>query len=270
MAAPFADAHVHLQDKRLRAHRDCLSVEYSAAVQLVNGTCPADWEAVAALEAPPGGHYRKAYGVHPWEATARLPEDWEDRLRTLLGQGASSLGEIGLDRWIEPRDEDRQREVFGRQLELAAEYGLTPTIHCLRAWEELVRMVKAGPLPPQGFLVHGFGGSREVQRQLLDLGASFSFSAYALAPRRKRMRAAAHACPAERLLVETDAPDMVPDAEQFPEAVLQSGGERLHDPRAIRIAYRGLAELRGERLEALREQVWRNFQRLFPERSPKD
>lgn len=263
MAAEYIDAHVHLHDARLRGYKSCWDPRESAGIHLVNGTGPEDWEAVARLDAAGEGFVLKAYGVHPWEAGPQLPGDWEKRLRGYLEGGAVSVGEIGLDRWVEPRDDAKQEAVFGRQLELAREYRLPPTLHCLRAWDRLVAMVKEAGIPEPGFLVHGFGGSGEVQRQLVEMGGHFSFSAYALAPRRKRMQAAVRACPADRLLVETDAPDMVPDEEVVPALEGEEDGERLHDPRAIRVAYAGLARMRGEEPGPMREQVAENFRRLF-------
>ncbi|MGC9451018.1 MAG: TatD family hydrolase, partial [Oceanipulchritudo sp.] len=136
------------------------------AAQVVNGTHPDDWAAVRALEQRGGTGLLRAYGVHPWRV-GDLPDDWERQLREYLDSGAASIGEIGLDHWKEPRDEQRQMDVFERQLQLAHETGLAPTIHCLRAWGLLIDILRAGPALPHGFLVHGFGGSREVLFQLL-------------------------------------------------------------------------------------------------------
>ncbi len=236
-----------------------------ADLSLLNGTSPADWGDITDMRPPAGKRFLRALGVHPWKVNLELTPDWEKQLRELVSdsEGVVAIGEIGLDRWIEPRDEDAQERVFRRQLRLAGELGLPPVIHCLRAWDSLLRILKEEPLPERGFQVHGFGGSGEVQRQLLKLGAHFSFSAYALSPRRKRMREAVRACPPDRLLIETDAPDMVPDRAicRFPRK--DPEGNRIHDPREIRTAYAGIAELRGEELSGLRVRVAANFARLF-------
>jgi TatD DNase family protein len=192
-----------------------------------------------------------------------LPDDWEEALCQYLSEGAVSVGEIGLDNWIEPRNEDLQRAVFIRQLEIASERNLVPTIHCLRAWGALVDCLRAGPELSRGFLVHGFGGSREVLFELLDLGGHASFSAYAADPGRKRMRDAARACPADRILVETDAPDMVPPEADCAYPFKDAEGKPLHHPAEIATAYQFLANWRGEDLESFATRVRENFLRLF-------
>ncbi|HSH09152.1 MAG TPA: TatD family hydrolase, partial [Oceanipulchritudo sp.] len=258
------DAHLHLYDPCLQAAMEGGNFGQvpNLSAQLVNGTHPDDWPLVAALQEPGPARILRAYGVHPWKVSS-LPEDWERQLRNFLESGAASVGEIGLDNWVEPRDERRQMEVFESQLQMASELGLPPTLHCLRAWGLLIDTLRRGPDLKRGFLVHGFGGSVEVMHQLLDRGGYFSFSAYAADPGRKRMRDAARACPPDRLLVETDAPDMVP-----PEAVCRyplndSAGHRLHHPAEIQTAYAFLAEWRGVDLAELAGQVETNFQRLF-------
>ncbi len=231
------------------------------AAMVVNGTHPGDWQAVQAVAGPPGTRLLRAYGVHPWRV-GDLPPDWEQRLRALLLAGAASVGEIGLDHWIEPRDERLQIAVFERQLALAAELRLPPSIHCVRAWGLLLDILRAAP-PPRGFLVHGFGGSRETLFELLDRGGYVSFSAYAAHPRRQRAREAIRACPDDRLLAETDAPDMVPPAEicRFP--LIGPDGAPLHHPAEIATATAFIAATRGEPLAQVAARIQANFAALF-------
>ena len=260
---PLYDAHLHLQDRRLQeALGSGEKHENGIAGQVCNGTSPDDWGALAELQKAFPERILGAYGVHPWKAEG-LPSGWEERLKDHLAAGAVSVGEIGLDHWIEPRDEATQVEVFDRQLTIAAETGLPPTLHCLRAWGLLLERLRAGPRLENGFLVHAFGGSREVLHQLLDLGASLSFSAYAANPRRKRMREAIRDCPEDRLLAETDAPDMVPPENSVVYPLRAESGERLHHPAEIRTAYRLLAELRQTDPARLAGAIKDNFERLF-------
>lgn len=261
--AALFDAHLHRQDPLLAGALGDNPDFPDVAAQVTNGTHPDDWEAVKQLGNAGRTRVLKAYGVHPWKV-GKLPEDWETILRRYLATGAVSVGEIGLDRWIEPRDEDRQIGVFDRQLAIAADLELPPTIHCLRAWGMLIDRLRAGPDQPRGFLVHGFGGSTEMLHQLADLGGFFSFSAYAADPRRKRMRDAARACPADRLLAETDAPDMVPPDDACAYPLFATDGKRLHHPREIGTAYARLAEWRKADPEQLTAQIGENFRSLFP------
>ncbi len=264
-AGRLFDAHMHLYDPVLLAalDRDRQKLPLpDIAIQVVNGTRPDDWSRIATLVSPYGTRLFKAYGVHPWRVND-LPEDWENQLRSRLREDACSVGEIGLDNWIEPRDERLQMDIFERQLQIAHDLGLPPTIHCVRAWGLLMDALHRGPDLSDGFLAHGFGGSVEILHQLADLGAYFSFSAYPADPGRKKMRDAVRACPVDRLLVETDAPDMVPpeSACRFP--LRDSEGKRLHHPAELATAYALIAEWRGEDPQTLADQVEANFYRLF-------
>ena len=258
----YFDAHLHRQDDDLDRCLGPHPVFPDVVAQVTNGTHPSDWRAVQEVEGDAQLRVLKAYGVHPWQVDD-LPEDWDRQLENLLRRGAVSVGEIGLDQWIKVRDERLQIAVFERQLEIASRLNLPPTLHCLRAWGLLLDCLRAGPVLKKGFLVHGFGGSREVMYQLLDLGGYVSFSAYLADPKRHRMRESARACPGDRILAETDAPDMVPPADvcQFP--LQGSKGQRLHHPSDIRTAYAVLAELRGEPLQDFARSVESNFVRLF-------
>lgn len=258
----FFDAHLHRQDPALASALGATPVFDHVAAQVSNGTHPDDWDAVGAVPSTGATRVLKAYGVHPWRVD-NLPDDWERRLRACLKSGAVSVGEIGLDHWIKVRDGRHQLSVFETQLQIAHDLALPPTLHCLRAWGLLIDALRSGPVLQRGFLMHGFGGSREVLFQLLDMGGFFSFSAYAADPARKRMRDAIRACPGDRLLAETDAPDMVPPAEACQHPLTGPDGARLHHPLEIATSYALIAGLRGVALEGLAGQIQDNFQRLF-------
>ena len=261
----LCDAHLHLHDPALQAGLTAGAVAVPVPqidFQLTNGTHPDDWARVATVQGFGGAQILRAYGVHPWRVLD-LPTDWLQQLRGRLASGAASVGEIGLDNWIEPRDPELQRQVFMQQLELAADLQLPPSIHCLRAWGALVDCLHAAPSLSRGFLVHAFAGSVDVLNQLADLGGYFSFSAYGADPARKRIRDAIRACPADRLLLETDAPDMAPPADACQWPLAEAAGARLHHPAEIATACAFVAEVRGESPEAIAELTTCNFRWLF-------
>jgi TatD DNase family protein len=112
------DAHAHLQDAGLAdGSAGVLERARAAGVQrvVVNGTTPRDWTAVSALAAR-WPEVAPAYGVHPW-FLRDLPEDWMDDLaQRLTDNPAATVGEIGLDFAIEPRDIALQESIFLAQL----------------------------------------------------------------------------------------------------------------------------------------------------------
>ena len=209
----LSDAHNHLQDPRLYACRNevIASLKTSEVKQcVVNGTSESDWAAVAALASAHPGLVIPSFGLHPWKCAGRSP-DWLATLATRLdNHPGAGLGECGLDRWIQPHDLDDQREVFLAQLDLAARRNLPLTIHCLQAWGPLLDCLRDHPRPERGFLLHSYGGSAEMVPVFATLGAYFSFSGHFLHPRKDKAREAFQRVPHDRLLVETDAPDMLP------------------------------------------------------------
>ncbi len=259
------DAHNHLQDEWLAPHRHGIFPElHRLGVRgaVVNGTCESDWPAVAALAA---GHrwIIPSYGLHPWFVAERSA-DWERRLTERLESGGAAVGEIGLDRWKEPYDFDDQQTVFRRQLALAAERDLPVTIHCLRAWGKLREILESAPLPRRGFLIHAYGGPAEMVGPFAELGAHFSFNGYFLHERKQAQREVFRSLPADRLLVETDAPAMpLPSAWQTHALPASPDGQPVNHPANLAATYRALAELRGSTVDALAEAVEANFHRLF-------
>ncbi|EDY21169.1 TatD-related deoxyribonuclease [Chthoniobacter flavus Ellin428] len=261
----YLDAHNHLHDARLAPHRAAI-LEQLAQLPIdravVNGTREEDWESVTAL-AREQSFVVPSFGLHPWYVASRTSQ-WLERLRGQLeAHPNAGVGEIGLDRWIEGHDPKVQAEVFLPQLALAAELNRPVTIHCLQAWGALDELLRAHPLPRRGFLIHAYGGPQEMVAGFARLGAYFSFNAYFLHERKSRQREVFRHIPEDRLLIETDAPDMHPP-EKFTAFPLRDGDDKpINHPANIAITYRHLAEIREVSPESLASSVATNFARLF-------
>jgi len=210
----FSDAHNHLHDPRLGDPEPIIAEMRAAGIDrcVVNSTCEEDWPVVESLFHAHPDLIVPAYGVHPWKAHLAEP-GWEERLRELLVKAPSAaIGECGVDRWIESPDMDDQAPIFEAQLRLARELDRPVVIHCLKAWQPLFdSFERIGA--PQRFVMHSFNGSLEIARRLLPMGAYFSFSGYFLQPRKAALLETYLQLPPERVLMETDAPDMLPPEE---------------------------------------------------------
>ena len=260
----FYDAHNHLQDERLKPHLS----EIMRAVQsepiakmVVNGASEEDWPDVLAL----ARKYPQAipsFGYHPWYLKDRTPE-WRENLIRYLDQVPSGVGEIGLDRWIKDYDDAQQEEVFIWQLRLAAERGLPVSIHCLQAWGRMLEILENEPRPKCGFLLHSYGGSKEMVPALAGLGAYFSLPGYFAHERKARQRETFRHIPIDRLLIETDAPDQPLPDERNRYALKDSTGKPINHPANLRGVYEFAVELLGKSVEDLSAQVEENFHRLF-------
>ena len=259
------DAHNHLQDVRLDSQRGAVlrtAVEQGVAVMVVNGTSEGDWSEVAVL-ADRRSEIRPAYGLHPWFTSERA-DGWEQRLINMLNADPNaSVGEIGLDRWIEGHDIDDQESVFHSQLEIARELNRPATIHCLKAWGRLMDVLRSARIPERGFLLHSYGGPSELIHELSELGARFSISGYFAHARKTKQREVLRRVSIDRLLLETDAPDMQPPDEwnRFP--LVDPDGRPCNHPANIRAVYEFGSEMFGMSIEALADVVGRNFCELF-------
>lgn len=258
------DAHNHLQDHRLDALRPELMrllPRLGVAEVVVNGSAEDDWEDVASI-AREHPWVRPSFGLHPWYVKERSAA-WLETLRRCLTEfPRAAVGETGLDRWIENPDIEAQVQCLGVQLALAVELGRPVTIHCLRAWGLLEEQLRAVPLPEQGFLLHSYGGPVEMIPRFARLGAYFSLSPYFGHERKARQLAAFAEVPLERLLVETDAPDMWPPDELNPNP-RQVEGRPVNHPANLRVSYELLAKVRGMTAEALEAVIAENHRRLF-------
>lgn len=206
------DAHNHLHDPRFQGRQAELIAsmqDHGITACIVNGTSEADWPAVAALAEQFPDFILPAFGLHPWQVEKRS-SNWLKTLTNFLNNFPhASLGECGLDRWMKNPDLESQHTSFRDQLQLAHDLNRPVTIHCLKAWGPLLEELHAFKKLPR-FLLHSFGGSLEIARECQKLGAFFSFSGYFLHPRKAKVRETFAQLNSDRILVETDAPDMAP------------------------------------------------------------
>lgn len=277
---PLIDAHCHLQDELFADDLEAvMDRAQRAGVRAVfcNGTSEVDWEKVEKLEklgtrpcfpdVPLSKSEDQArenrgaslvfLGLHPWYVAGRS-SGWLERLERMVVQGGAGVGEIGLDRLARPLDESAQEECFEAQIALAARLGSPVTIHCVRAWERLMEILRGRRSLPPAMIFHAYGGSAELVAPLAEMGAYFSFAGSVLYDNRKTARAALSAVPAERLLIESDAPDMPPPVEYLAYGLALPGGKVRNEPANLRGILRGVAKLRGADEAGLAAQMWRN------------
>lgn len=262
----LCDAHTHYHFAGLapwvetaleQARRDGM------VAAVVNGTCEADWPQVRDfVESHPWT--RAAFGIHPWQAAQRSA-DWENQLRGfLLTDPKASVGEIGLDAWVEGHDVADQIGLFLRQWDLAVELARPATVHCIQAWEPLRQTLRRAPALASGFLIHAYNGPPEWIPQFVEKGAHFSFSPSFLLDRKRPQREAFRLMPPERILIETDAPALSPPPEHNPHPLTDPAtGEILNHPANLTVALQSLAETLGIEIETVARLTAANWERLF-------
>ena len=259
------DAHNHLQDERLETIRESAMTALRAEkvrYMVVNGSCEQDWPAVLEL-AKKYPEVVPSFGYHPWYIKERSG-NWEQNLIRFLESVPSGVGEMGLDRWIKDYDFEDQQRVFTSQLEVAAQRNLPVSIHCLQAWGYLLELLQKHARPACGFVLHSFGGPKEMIPALSELGAYFSLSGYYAHERKARQREGFQSIPPDRLLLETDAPDQSLPTERVKYPLLDgNSGRQINHPANLTAVYQFAAELFNEPVEALATRVEENFKRLF-------
>lgn len=263
---PLYDAHNHLQDERLAPALDeIISQAQAAGIErcVVNGTCEDDWPKVAELAEKHPDFVQPAFGLHPWRVVERSSHWLQDLTDYLDRFETATLGECGLDRWIKNSDFDAQWDVFTTQLSLAATRNLPLSVHCLQAWGALLDILRTQPRPERGFLMHSYGGAADLVAELANLGAYFSFSGAFLEPRKDKARAAFRRVPPDRILIETDAPDMLPPPSNRVLELSDAEGRPLNHPANLPSIFSGLAQVLEIDQAALGTTLAQNFRTFF-------
>lgn len=192
-------------------------------------------------------------GIHPHGA-AKVQTGWLDRLRELAGsETVLAIGETGLDFYRDLSPRAIQEEVFREHLRLACRLNKPVIIHSRQAHAETLKILKDEDLPSPAGVMHCFSGDRHWAEAFLDLGFYISIAGPVTYPRSHDLRDLLPLVPADRLLLETDAPYLPPQAYR---------SER-NEPSFIRLTYERAALALNTDLDNLARQVYLNAIRLF-------
>ncbi|KAH1206635.1 D-aminoacyl-tRNA deacylase [Glycine max] len=227
------DAHCHLQDPRILSkapHLIKTAQDTGVAYFAVNGVSEQDWHSVKQLaETYPS--VIPCFGLHPWFVKERSP-NWFQTLKEYFDSTPSAaVGEIGVDKGSHGKKIDFseqvgepkaltfvQIEVLRQQLELAKELNKPASVHCVRAFGDLLELMNLrnfnifrflGPFPA-GVILHSYLGSAEMVHEFSKLGAYFSFSGFLMSLKASKAKKMLKMVPPDRILLETDAPDALP------------------------------------------------------------
>jgi len=245
----MTDTHAHLDAcsdpaAEVVARARAAEVERIVAVGSGLESCR---ETLAIAHANPG--VWAALGIHPHQAAdddASRPNE----LRELLtDERALAVGETGLDFYRDYAPRDRQRDLFARQLELAAELGKPVVVHTRAADEETAAALEAFA----GTVVLHCFSSSGLLTVALERGYYVSFAGNVTYPKAEELREAAREVPADRLLAETDSPYLSPQPRRG----------RPNEPANVVHTVATLAEARGEDATVLAAQLDANATAAF-------
>ncbi|MDR0989987.1 MAG: TatD family hydrolase [Propionibacteriaceae bacterium] len=223
LPSPVTDAHTHLD---MVTERSGLTVEQvvaaAAAVgvtRLVQVGCDEASSIWAEQFAAAQPSVVANVALHPNEV-GRYPERVEQGLATIerlaqAGDHVRGIGETGLDyyRTTDPADQARQKDAFAAHIELAAAHDLTLVIHDRDAHDDVLDVL-SGSATPARVVMHCFSGDADFARRCLERGYWLSFPGTVTFKNNESLRQALAVTPAERMLVETDAPFLTPAPER--------------------------------------------------------
>ncbi|MFZ1988357.1 MAG: TatD family hydrolase [Alphaproteobacteria bacterium] len=194
-------------------------------------------------------------GVHPHEAKEEGAEASAEKLiRLAEHKKVIGVGETGLDFYYEHSPREEQEAAFRAHITAARETGLPVIVHTREAEADTARVLR-DEMEKGAFtgLIHCFTSSRQLAEAALELGLYISFSGIVTFKNAGDLREVARIVPADRILVETDAPFLAP--------VPHRG--RRNEPAFVVQTARTLAEVRGVSEAEIATQTTANFGRLF-------
>jgi TatD DNase family protein len=260
----FIDSHAHLEGRQFASDRAeviarARDAGVSHIVAIGNGDGPANFDCGIRL----AEEYDFVYatiGIHPHEARLADQAAFDRMAQLARHPKIIAWGEIGLDYFYDHSPRELQREVFSKQMELAAAAKLPIVIHCRPsdgsddAWDDCLGMIHDQWAPTGlGGILHCFTGNRTQARRALDMAFMISFAGNVTFPKAQRIRDVALEVPLDRMLIETDSPYLAPVPHR---------GKR-NEPAFVLETARQLGDLRGLSRDQIGDQTSRNFYNFF-------
>jgi TatD DNase family protein len=254
---PIVDSHCHLDFEDFRDDLPAI-LERARTAGIVGMVCVGSAGDLATAEravelATKEPDVYAAVGIHPHDAGKIQPEFWPALEELGKRERVVGVGETGLDYFYDHSPRQAQREVFERFLRLATAVKRPVICHVRDAHDDAIDVLRAGPLPDAGGVIHCYSGNSDQARRYLDLGLYLSFSGVITFKKADDIRAAAAYAPADRILVETDAPYLAPIPHR----------SQRNEPAYVVKTLEALARVRGISPSRAAEATTANAFRLF-------
>lgn len=207
-----------------------------------------DWENVPQSYLAPG--------LHPFYIEQHQQAHLQRLEQVLKQHDCVAIGEIGLDTFLKqhkrPDAFAKQQHYFNAQLELATHYQKPVLLHIRKAHAETLAILKAQKFKLGG-IAHAFSGGVEEAKALVKLGFKIGVTGQITNPNAKKLHQVVQAIGAERLVIETDCPDMTP-------LCCQTSTEHRTRNTPVNLPYilDSLAQTLGQPQDQLAEQLWQN------------
>ncbi|SIS61804.1 TatD family hydrolase [Neptunomonas antarctica] len=255
------DIGVNLTDKRFRHDIDEVIARAKASrisAMLITGTSlESSRQAIALCKENPGYLYATT-GIHPHDASSMSDHTMEELYKLSQQPGVVAIGETGLDFNRNFSTPEEQIAAFERQIDLAITTKLPLFLHDREATETQIKILKPVIRQLEGAVIHCFTGDKAALFGYLDLGLYIGITGWICDERRGlSLKALIKEIPHDRLLLETDAPYLLPrDLPIKPK-------KGRNEPVYLHHIARTIAQLRGITIEELSTQTTNNTKRLF-------
>ncbi|HXG84185.1 MAG TPA: TatD family hydrolase [Pyrinomonadaceae bacterium] len=257
----FVDSHCHIDGEAFDGDRaEVLKKADEVGVKLMltigTGSPNSDDFRRAVAVAEEYANVYAAVGVHPHDAK-EYDDEAENHLIELVNKSEKVIawGEIGLDFHYDHSPRDVQEKVFRRQIRTAGELKLPIIIHSRAADDETIEILRSECSGDdfRGGIMHCFGGTPEMARDLIEIGFLISFAGNVTFKKADNLREAARVVPLDKLLIETDCPYLAP---------VPFRGKRC-EPAFVAVTAGFLAEFYQIELKTLARQTTQNFLDFF-------
>lgn len=250
------DSHVHLDDEAFNGDREDIikSLGENGIELVINNSSDLPSSERSVELANKYENIYAAIGVHPHEART-YDDEVEKRLIELSGdKKVLAIGEIGLDYYYDNSPRDVQKEVFKRQIELAAKLKKNIVIHSRDAAKDTFDILKeAHEKYDFTALIHCFSQSVDMMREYLKMGDYIALGGAVTFKNAKTPKEVAKVVDLDRLLLETDCPYMTP---------VPYRGKR-NEPKLVKFTCQYIADLRQMDASELEKITGENTKRFF-------
>ena len=214
-------------------------------------------QALALARGAPGQLFATA-GVHPHHALEYDPQTTARLAALAAHEEVVAIGECGLDYFRDLSPRPVQREAFARQLELAAAIGKPVFLHQREAHADFLAMVREWRSSLAGGVAHCFTGTRAQMEAYLELGLYIGITGWICDDARgASLRDAVMALPPDRLMLETDAPYLLP------RSLAKTTPNRRNEPANLPVVLQATAHHMGIEPAVLAAAATANTERLF-------
>ena len=258
---PLIDIGVNLAHDSYDGDRDAVIARALAAgvVQMiVTGSSAASSRAAISLSRQHPGQLFATAGVHPHHATELTAAVLAELRQLALEPQVVAVGECGLDYYRNYSPRAAQQQAFHRQLELAGESGKPVFLHQRDAHEDFIAILREHGATIAGGVAHCFTGGAAELESYLELGLAIGITGWICDERRgSHLLQLVRRIPAERLLLETDGPYLLP------RDLIPKPASRRNEPVYLPHIAAVVAQARGEPLETLARSSTEAARRLF-------